>query len=121
MAAFAYAHLAAVVLRPVDQRTKRMRRFIALGVTVWTLNGACGDDSSFEDRNRPATFWDTCEAGKDDCASPFECLEVEGASVRLCTKMCSETSDCPRWEATGHCAGDFQSQCLNGTCSYGCE
>jgi hypothetical protein len=97
-----------------------MRCAIVLGLAFFGVLGACGDDSSQDDKNRPATFWDTCEVA-DDCATPFECLAVEGAKVRLCTKKCDETSDCPRWEATGHCAGDFQSQCLNGTCIYGCS
>lgn len=97
-----------------------MRHVIAVSLTLLGLMGACSDDSSENDTNRPATFWDTCEADADDCASPFECLEGEGWRGRVCTMECSETSECPRWDATGQCAGDFQSQCVNGFCFYGC-
>jgi hypothetical protein len=78
---------------------------------------ACGD--SAVDTNKPETFWDTCSEDASVCQEPFECLSVE--QLQVCTMKCSETSECPRWEATGHCAGDFQSRCLDGICSYGCE
>lgn len=98
-----------------------MGRIMILGSAILGLTAACGHSPSWEDENRPATFWDSCKSDVDECANPFVCLEVEGLSGRVCTLECSETAECPRWEATGHCAGDFQSQCVNGFCGYGCE
>ena len=99
-----------------------MRCVIILGLLVLGSAIACGDDSPAPfDTNRPATFWDKCEVDSDDCAGSFECLKPEGWNGLVCTKECDETSDCPRWEATGQCAGDYQSQCLGGICNYGCS
>jgi hypothetical protein len=85
------------------------------------LLATCGDDE-WRDKNRPATFFDLCEPTAQTCKSPFSCLPVPGLTGQgYCTLACTSDSDCPRWTATGHCAGPFQSRCLQGVCHYGCE
>jgi hypothetical protein len=73
------------------------------------------------DRNKPPTFWHDCAPHQGTCAAPFECLPVPGLNGAVCTLRCERTEQCPRWEATGHCAGSFQSSCADGICQYGCE
>jgi hypothetical protein len=91
---------------------------LALGLMIVV---GCHEEDDWKDVNRPNTFWDSCEADHETCAAPFTCLEVEGLTAPVCTQDCEQTSDCPHWTATGHCAGDFQSRCASGKCQYGCE
>ncbi|MET0388667.1 MAG: hypothetical protein ABW321_22030 [Polyangiales bacterium] len=82
---------------------------------------SCAQDEDWRDKNRPDTFWDSCTPAENSCAEPFTCLAVADLTARVCTKACESNEDCPRWQATGHCAGSFQSKCYEGTCAYGCE
>src|SRR5215471_14194114 len=71
------------------------------------------------DVNNPATFSNPCDvdAGVDVgvCQAPFSCLHsVTGGS--RCSLVCKSDADCPRWVATGHCDGPFQSPCVEGIC-----
>jgi hypothetical protein len=92
---------------------------ILLGLTF--LLATCGEDE-WRDKNRPATFFDSCDPAAPTCNSPFSCLRVPGLTGQgYCTQACTSDSDCPRWTATGHCAGPFQSRCSGGVCHYGCE
>lgn len=86
-----------------------------------TLIASCTDAGDGTDTNKPATFFDSCVAGGDSCAEPFECLHNPELTGAVCTLACEESDDCPAWRATGHCAGPFQSQCRSGLCQYGCE
>jgi hypothetical protein len=102
---------------------------ILLGLTG--LFSTCDDVDSpvkdppvdeWRDKNRPATFFDTCDPAAPKCKSPFSCLHnPELTGPGYCTQACTSDSDCPRWTATGHCAGPFQSRCGQGVCQYGCE
>jgi hypothetical protein len=94
-------------------------KVILLGLTG-LLSTCDGDD--WRDRNRPATFFDNCDPAAPKCKSPFSCLRnPELTGPAYCTQACTSDSDCPRWTATGHCAGPFQSRCGQGVCQYGCE
>ena len=94
-------------------------RIILVGLSV--LVSTCGDDD-WRDQNRPATFFDTCDPASPKCKSPFSCLRNPGRSgAGYCTLACTSDAECPSWTATGHCAGPFQSRCLQGVCQYGCE
>ncbi len=82
---------------------------------------SCGDnEEDNRDENRPQTFFDACSE-PTDCAEPFQCLVTPERTVKVCSLECESIADCPRWVATGHCAGDYQSPCVSGVCSYGCE
>jgi hypothetical protein len=98
----------------------RVTFLVGPGLAAAIVSGNCGENE--RDENKPKTFFDTCAPGGDACAPPFECLSVpQLTGTGYCTQACEETPDCPSWEATGHCAGHFQSQCSDGICNYGCE
>ena len=93
-------------------------RLLSAFIAAWFLG--CSDEmSQWRDTNRPPSFGTACEgdAGLDVCESPFTCMRNASFSGAMqCTLACDSDDDCPRWEATGHCAGPFQSRCEANVC-----
>lgn len=85
--------------------------------------GACSDSTNagndLRDRNRSETYGAQCDA-QSDCASPLKCLERSDGGVvsPLCTISCEAATECPKWNATGHCAGPIRPTCFGGVCDY---
>jgi hypothetical protein len=92
----------------------------------WQLDevaqGGCSCDAV--DPNEPAGFGTFCVDGDGACSAPLECLAIDpvpspGPFVearRVCTQRCSVDADCPRWDATGFCAGPVELRCSRGSC-----
>lgn len=80
----------------------------------------CSEHEDFKDHNRPPTYGSQCEA-TSECAKPFSCLGPAdaGAYWPICTVPCDSVSDCPTWNATGHCPGPITPICELGICDYG--
>lgn len=95
------------------------RLCVVFGVSVLLLS-ACGDGEDWRDKNKPATFFHEC-TDESDCAASFQCLTHPALARDLCTAECDTDADCPRWRATGQCAGNYQSPCRAGICDYQCE
>jgi len=81
----------------------------------------CGCDAV--DPNQPPSFGIPCVAGDTLCTAPLSCLSVDSvpsiapsSGRSVCTSTCSTDADCPRWEATGFCAGSVRLRCSQGTC-----
>jgi hypothetical protein len=86
---------------------------IALGACSGTASNGNGDGV---DVNSPGTFMYPCAEDAGVCQAPFICLfSPTGAGTR-CSLSCSSDADCPKWTATGHCSGPFQSPCVKGVC-----
>jgi hypothetical protein len=106
----------------LDPRPSR-HLWIALMVGVLTA-AACDDDP----KEPPASFQAACggiDAG--DCVEPFQCFSVPDSDSHaverdICTIECEEMADCPGWENPRghHCAGWFQTLCINGYCQGQC-
>jgi hypothetical protein len=84
-----------------------------------SLSG-CAEDEAMSDGQKPQTFFDSCQRDAE-CKAPFSCLQPRDLTAKVCTQTCEETADCPTWVASGHCAGTYQSPCVEGVCEYGCE
>lgn len=89
------------------------RSVVVLSALLFTIT--CSDASG-----PPATFGVLCDATYPPCAAPYSCLKWSlgpGSDVlKVCTKACRTTSECPSWTDSGHCAGDKQSECHDGLC-----
>jgi hypothetical protein len=95
-------------------------RLVLFCLSSGLLGASCGGEDDSRDRNRPPTFFDNC-SGSADCAEPFACLAHPQLTKNVCTLECQVDAECPRWRATGHCAGDYQSPCNFGICEYSCK
>jgi hypothetical protein len=97
---------------------------MAVGKRAWALlfllvaTPHCGEEDDWKDTNKPATFMNSCSLGDGTCAAPFDCLQTTSRSSPFCTLECQSDSECPSWNATGHCPGFRQSGCVDGACVY---
>jgi hypothetical protein len=89
--------------------------------SAMALLASCSAEDDWKDTNKPATFFYGCAPGDEVCRAPFVCLSNPELTGAVCTSACEVDEQCPAWQATGHCAGFYQSACRSGVCQYGCE
>ena len=90
--------------------------FISVALASQTGCGSTTSRDELRDRNRPATFGDSCGPDGGTCEGPFTCMPGDASTTAECTQACASDDDCPHWTATGHCEGPTYGRCQEGLC-----